>query len=129
MNDRRLAALIEGQNVIRAGNAAISRQLDAWAKTLEKQLMTIQEEIAATKTALLKTQGDVATLAQGVTDLNTKIATLTAASQGDELSPETQAALDDLEATAGTLATTADAAAAELPVPPAPPAQPASAAS
>ena len=86
--------------------------------------MAIADELSAVATALTKTQGDVSTLATGVTGLNTAVSMLTTeiANQGDVLSPTSQAALNALVTQATGLQTTADAAVAELPVPPAPPA-------
>ena len=88
---------------------------------LEKQMGSIADKLNTVSAALTKTQGDVATLATGVTGLNTTVAQLQAeiANQGDVLSPSTQAILDSLVAQGGTLQTAADAAAAELPAAPA----------
>ena len=85
-------------------------------------MASISDKLNTVSAALTKTQGDVATLATGVTQQGTLITQLQAeiAKQGDVLSPSTQAILDSLVAQSGTLQTAADAAAAELPATPPP---------
>ena len=76
----------------------------------------IPDEIAQIKANEVQTQTDVTTLAGGITTLNAKVAALEAATaNNDELSPATQALLDDLLATSATVKAAADTAVANIP--------------
>lgn len=77
--------------------------------------MTLQDEIAKIKEDLTATQGDVSTMAAGIDTLNQKIATLQGSLGQDTLSPASQAALDDLLATADQLKVAADEATTKIP--------------
>jgi len=91
-------------------------------------MSTIATQLTEVQTALTATQADIATMANGITQLNQTIVALQAeiTNQGDELSPSTTQLLESVVAQAASLKTAADAAAGELPAAPAAPAAPAS---